>query len=289
MKDYCLRAGQFLESGDSYETAKIVLVGIPLELTVTFRTGTRGGPQAIRMASEGLEDFSPYLEDELSRYNFYDAGDLLLPFGNLQTSLERIAALTRQIIKDGKFPLFLGGEHLLSYPVVKAFAEYFSDLLVIHIDAHADLREDYLGEAFSHATVMRRICEVVGANNVYQFAVRSGTREEFTFARKSTNFYPFRLLDAFKECIPLFRDRPLYITFDIDVLDPAYAPGTGTPEPGGVTPHEVWQLFTCFRKLNVVGFDLVEVAPPQDPSGITALLAAKIVREGIIAFSQNLS
>jgi len=285
LKNYCLRAGQFLGSGDSYEAAKIVLVGVPLELTVTFRTGARGGPQAIRMASEGLEDFSPYLEGELGKCSFYDAGDLLLPFGNLQTSLERIETLTRKIIEDGKFPLFMGGEHLLSYAVVKAFAEVYPDLLVIHIDAHADLREDYLGEAFSHATVVRRICEIVGSNDVYQFAIRSGTSEEFAFARKFTNFYPFRLLDAFKECVPLFRDRPLYITFDIDVLDPAYAPGTGTPEPGGVTPQEVFQLFACFRGLRVVGFDLVEVAPSQDPSGITALLAAKIIREGIIAFS----
>jgi agmatinase len=254
---------------------------------VTFRPGTRGGPQAIRAASEGLEDYSPYLEQELGDCSFFDVGDLILPFGNLQASFERINELTKIIVKEGKVPFFLGGEHLLSYPVVKALKEFYSDLRIIHIDAHADLRNDYLGEAYSHATVMRRICDLVSPENRFQFGVRSGTREEFAFAASYINFYPFRVYEPFTDCYEILKGYPLYLSLDIDVLDPAYAPGTGTPEPGGIVPQEIFRLFPLLQELNIVGCDLVEVAPCHDLSGITALLAAKIVREGLITFSNN--
>lgn len=285
VEDLCRRSGLFLGSADSYESAEIVLMGIPMDITSSFRPGSRTGPHAIRSASEGLEEYSPYLDRELSECSFYDGGDLELPFGNVETCLERIERVTRLLIEDRKTPFFLGGEHLISYPVVRALAGYYPDLVVLHFDAHADLRHEYMGEVNSHATVLRRICEIVGNNNVFQFGIRSGTRDEFGFGRSYTNFYPFELSGALESCIPLLKGRPIYVTFDIDVIDPAYAPGTGTPEPGGATPEELFRVISLLKGLQVVGCDLVEVAPNYDQSGITSLLAAKLVREAILAFS----
>jgi len=256
-----------------------------MDVTSSFRPGSRQGPQAIRDASEGLEDYSPYTDRELGEYPFYDAGDLALPFGNVEMCLQRIEQVTRVILEDQKVPFLLGGEHLISFPAVKALSGYYPGLVVLHFDAHADLRFDYLGEIYSHATVLRRICEVVGNNNVFQFGIRSGTREEFNYGRSYTNFYPFELSTALDSCIPLLKERPIYVTLDIDVIDPGYAPGTGTPEPGGATPQEIFHIFDLLQGLQVVGCDLVEVAPTYDPGGITSLLAAKLVREGILAFS----
>lgn len=281
----CRRGGLFLGSADSYESAEIVLMGIPMDITSCFRPGSRMGPPAIRSASEGLEEYSPYLDRELGECSFYDGGDLELPFGNVEACLERIERVTRLLLEDRKTPFFLGGEHLISYPVVRALTGYYPDLVVLHFDAHADLRQEYMGEVNSHATVLRRICEVVGNNNVFQFGIRSGTKEEFRYGRSYTNFYPHELSGALESCLPLLKGRPIYVTLDIDVIDPAYAPGTGTPEPGGATPEELFQVINLLKGLQVVGCDLVEVAPNYDQSGITSLLAAKLVREAILAFS----
>ncbi|MDH7577783.1 MAG: agmatinase [Bacillota bacterium] len=288
MFNLCTRGIYFLGAQDSYEKAKIVLIGIPLELTASFRPGARDGPQAIRSASQGLEAYSPYLNRELGECNFYDGGDLVLPFGNLGISFKRIEQICRVLVEDDKLPFFLGGEHLLSFPVIKVLAEFYPNLAVLHFDAHADLRDDYLGENYSHATVIRRICEVVGSQAVFQFGIRSGTKEEFIYGRSFTNFYPFTLSEALEACRPHLTGRPLYVTLDIDLVDPAYAPGTGTPEPGGFTPQEAFYIFDILQGLHVVGCDFVELAPPYDPSGITSLLAAKLVREGLLAFSRNL-
>lgn len=287
LQDMCRRSRSFLGSSDSYESAGIVLVGIPMDITSSFRPGSRQGPQAIRDASEGLEEYSPYLDRELKECPFYDGGDLALPFGNVEMCLQKIEEITCLLLEDRKTPFFLGGEHLISYPVVKTLCRYYPGLVVLQFDAHADLRHEYLGEIYSHATVLRRICEVVGNNNVFQFGIRSGTKEEFSYGRSYTNFYPFELSTALDSCIPLLKERPVYVTLDIDVIDPGYAPGTGTPEPGGATPQELFRVIALLKELQVVGCDLVEVAPTYDPGGITSLLAAKLVREEMLAFSSR--
>lgn len=289
LSSLCTRERYFLEAKDSYEEAKIVLIGVPLDLTVTFRPGAREGPQAIRSASQGLEDYSPYLDRTLVECDFYDGGDLILPFGNLEISFKRIEETCRVLLEDQKFPFFLGGEHLLSFPVVRVLAEFYPNLAVLHFDAHADLRNDYLGENYSHATVIRRICEIVGGRNVFQFGIRSGTKEEFLYGRSFTNFYPFVLSEALEACRARLTGRPLYVTVDLDLVDPAFAPGTGTPEPGGFTPQEVFGILGILQDLHVVGCDFVELAPPYDTNGITALLAAKLVRESLLAFSRSLA
>ncbi len=283
--DLCARDWSFLAAKESYQEAGLVLTGLPLDLTSSFRPGSRQGPQAIRSVSEGLEEFSPYLNLDLGDCPFYDGGDLLLPFGNLHVCLERIEEICRLLLTDEKLPVFFGGEHLVTFPVIKAMLDFYPDLAILQFDAHADLRDEYMGEKHSHATVIRRVSELVGPDHVYQFGIRSGTRDEFSFGHNFTHFYPFQVLPGLESVLSALKGRPLYVTIDIDVVDPAYAPGTGTPEPGGVTPQEIFRVFELLQGWNVVGCDIVELSPVYDPSGITALLAAKMVREALLAFS----
>jgi agmatinase len=283
LSDICACNESFLESRDDYEESRIILFGAPLDLTSSFRMGSREAPMAVRAASQGLEDYSPQLDRSLKDCAFYDAGDLTLPLGNLQGSLFQIGQACRIITGDGKTPFMLGGEHLVTLPAVQVMAGLFPGLTVLQFDAHADLRDDYMGEKLSHATVLRRIGEVVGDRNVYQFGVRSGTREEFQYGRAHTNFYPFEAVRRLQACLPELKGRPVYVTLDIDILDPAYAPGTGTPEPGGIQPSEIFEILSLLQELQVVGLDIVELAPVCDPSGITAMLVAKMTREGMLA------
>jgi len=279
----------FMGCADSYEQAGLVLIGAPMDLTVSFRPGTRFGPQQIRRVSHGLEEYSIYLDKDLSDYLYYDAGDISLPYGNIQGSLFRISRVISEILCDGKFPLVLGGEHLISLAVLREVAKFYPDVAVVVFDAHADLRDEYLGEEFSHATVMRRVIEIIGGNNLYQFGVRSGTREEFAFARKNTNMYVNEIIAPLQEILPQFGDRPVYVSLDIDVVDPAHAPGTGTAEPGGCTSREIFKAIHLLGGLNVIGFDLVEVSPVYDISEQTVLLAAKLVREAVLSFAGPLN
>lgn len=276
----------FMDSTADYSAANLVILGVPLDCTASFRPGTRFGPQEIRLQSEGLETYSPYLNRDLIDYVYYDAGNLLLPPGQVKEGLRRIQVAVNHLLKDGKFPILLGGEHLITLPVVKVITQVYPDLAVLQFDAHTDLRDAYLGEGFSHATVMRRITEIIGGRNLFQFGIRSGTKEEFTFARKETNFFPFEVNEPLKKINPFLRGRPIYITLDIDVCDPAYAPGTGTPEPGGCTPQELIRMLHFLGAQQVVGMDIVEINPLCDPTARTAILGAKLVREAILSFGR---
>jgi agmatinase len=272
---------------DNFERSEVVLIGAPMEVTVSFRPGTRKGPEQIRLVSPGLEEYSLDLNRDLADCCYYDAGDVVLPPGTLQESLRRIGAVTAKVLSSSKFPLVIGGEHLVSLAVIKEVARVYPELAVIQLDAHADLREDYLGERYSHATVMRRVADLVGGENIYQLGIRSGTREEIEFGRKHTNLFFNELIQPLQEIIPLLKGRPVYVTLDIDVVDPAYAPGTGAAEPCGCTSREIIRALHLLGGINVVGFDLVEVSPVYDFSERTALLAAKLVREAILSFSRR--
>jgi len=289
LSDLCTQSRSFLEARDDYENARAVLLGAPLDITSSWRMGSREAPQAVRDASEGLEEYSPRLDRNLSDCAFYDAGDLLMPLGNLSGSLNRIGQAIRRIAGDGKIPFMLGGEHLVTLPAVQALAELFPGLAVLQFDAHTDLRDDYLGERLSHATVLRRICEVVGGRSVYQFGIRSGTKDEFQYGHSHTNFFPFDVVRSLRSCLADLGERPVYVTLDIDVLDPAYAPGTGAPEPDGIKPAEIFEVLTMLQDLQVVGWDIVELAPPYDTSGITTMLVAKIARESLLTLARAAS
>jgi len=274
---------KFMGSNESYEDSNIILVGVPMDFTCSFRPGTRFGPQKIREVSIGIEEYSIYMDKSLEDYAYFDSGDLDLPIGNVERSLEIIGQAAKEILDDNKFPLFIGGEHLISVPVIReVYNKYGDELIVVHFDAHADLREGYLGCPNSHASAIRRLVDFMPGKNIYQFGIRSGTKEEYEYAKANTNMYTIEVLEPLKKVVNKFKGRPVHFTLDIDVVDPAYANGTGTPEPGGISSKELIQALDVMKDLNIVGFDIVEVSPHYDQSDRTALLAAKIIRDMIM-------
>lgn len=276
----------FIASSSDYESAKAVIFGIPMDYTVSFRPGSRFGPARIREVSVGLEEYSPYLNKSLDEAAYFDAGDLPLPFGNPARSIDLIGEYVKGLLSDGKFPLGLGGEHLVSWPIIREVYAKYPDMALIHIDAHADLRDQYEGEIWSHATPIRKAAELIGGDNIYQFGIRSGTREEFEYARKHLHLYPFDVLEPLRSVLPELSGRPVYVTIDIDVLDPAAAPGTGTAEAGGITSKELLGAIHAIAAsdVQVVGADVVEVAPVYDPTEQTQIVAAKLVREILLGW-----
>lgn len=274
----------FIGAEEDYNDAQAVILGVPMDYTVSLRPGSRTGPQAIRNISYGLEEYSVYQDKSLADLNYYDAGDVALPFGNVEISMQRIEEAAEQIFAAKKLPIFLGGEHLVSYPLIKACYKHYPDLYVIHFDAHADLRVTFEGEVNSHATVMRKVSEMLGSRRMYQFGIRSGVKEEFDYAKQHTHMFVDEIFPYLKDAVLLLKNRPVYISLDIDVVDPAFAPGTGTPEPGGCTSREILEAIRVMAPLNVVGMDLVEVSPLNDHTDRTAILGAKIVREALLAY-----
>ncbi|HHW49280.1 MAG TPA: agmatinase [Clostridiaceae bacterium] len=271
---------KFMSSGEDYRSASVILVGVPMDFTSSFKPGSRFAPQKIRHVSVGLEEYSVYLDKSLKDVRFYDSGDLDIPFGNVDESLCIISKAAKEILDDSKTPFFIGGEHLISVPVIKSvYDKYGDDLIVIQFDAHADLRSDYLGCPNSHASAVRRLTDFMQGKRIFQFGIRSGTKEEFDYARENTNLFKFDVFQPLKSVLADLKGYPVYVTLDIDVVDPAFANGTGTPEPGGISSNEMLQTVGLLKELNIVGFDIVEVSPPYDISDRTALLAAKIIRE----------
>jgi agmatinase len=273
------RADRFLGFDAGYDAARWVLGGIPMDFTASFQAGSRFAPPRIREASYGLETYSPAQDADLGDRRLHDAGDLELPIGYVEKSLALIEEAASCILADGKHLLALGGEHLITLPLVSAAHRVWPDLVVVHWDAHADLRDTYLGERLSHATVLRRVAELVGDGRVYQFGIRSGTGEELQWGREHTKLFPDAVAEPLRRTLTEWEGRPVYLTIDVDVFDPAFMPGTGTPEPGGITPQEGFQALLSLAGQNIVGADIVETMPASDPSLRSALLAAKLVRE----------
>ncbi|MED4351211.1 agmatinase [Schinkia azotoformans] len=277
----------FIKSHPSFEESEAVLYGMPMDWTVSYRPGSRFGPARIREVSVGLEEYSAYLDRELEEVKYYDAGDIPLPFGNAQRSLDMIEDFVGQILAADKFPLGMGGEHLVTWPVIRAMYKKYPDLAIIHMDAHTDLRENYEGEPLSHSTPIRKAAELIGPQNVFSFGIRSGMKEEFQWAKEVGMYIAkFEVLEPLKEILPKLAGRPVYVTIDIDVLDPAHAPGTGTVDAGGITSRELLASIHEIAKsdIKVVGADLVEVAPIYDPSEQTANTASKLLREMILGW-----
>lgn len=274
----------FIGSIDTYDAARAVIYGMPMDWTTSFRPGTRLGPQRIREVSIGLEEYSPYVDRLLEDVSYIDMGDIPLPFGNPMRSIDMIEQYVGKWIDDGKIPFGLGGEHLVTLGAVRAVFSRVPNVQLLHFDAHTDLRDEYEGEAMSHSAVIKRIAEFLPTKNIHQFGIRSGTREEFAYGRAHTNFHPFDVLEPLRQSVATINKKPCYITIDIDVLDPAYAPGTGTAEAGGISSKELLAAIHAMADLQVVGFDLVEVAPALDPTEQTQIVAAKLLREALLTF-----
>lgn len=269
----------FLGTSSDPQT-RVALLGAGFDGTASFRPGARFGPSAIRAASDGIETYSPYLRRDLVEdCAVADRGDLELPPGDTDAVLRAIGDGVRAVLDDDCVPFLLGGEHLVTLPALQAVAERHEDLCVLHLDAHADLRDDYLGNPLSHATVLRRVAEVAGFDRLRQVGIRSGTREEFALMERHGTLVPSFARTDLEAAIASFEDRPIYVTCDLDVFDPAHLPGTGTPEPGGIDFHAFVTLLKLLDGKNIVAADVVELAPMLDPSGCSAVLAAKVVRE----------
>ena len=274
----------FIGCDAPYEVAKIVLYGAPFDSTTSFRPGARFGPAAMRHESFGIETWSPYQQKELTEYAVFDSGDMELCFGSAESALADIEARAEEILTDGKFPLLLGGEHLVTLGAVRAVAKRYPDLQIIHFDAHADLRDDYLGARLSHACVIRRCHDILGDGRIHQFCIRSGDREEFRFADTHTELHPFDFT-GLEETVAALKasGAPVYFTIDLDCLDPAVFPGTGTPEAGGVTFPQLLVAILQVAGANVVGADVNELAPMLDASGVSTAAACKVLRELLLA------
>ncbi len=274
----------FIGCESSFEEASVVLYGAPFDSTTSFRPGARFGPAAMRHESFGLETYSPYQDKDLMDISVFDSGDLELCFGSSEMALLDIEKRAKEILHADKFPLLLGGEHLVTLAAVRAVFHKYPDLHIIHFDAHADLRDDYLGAKLSHACVLRRCHELLGDHRIHQFCIRSGEREEFQFAAQHTDFHPFTF-DGLKETVRELKEKqvPVYFTIDLDCLDPSVFPGTGTPEAGGVSFLELLDAIRTVSQANVVGADVNELAPMLDASGVSTATACKVLRELLLA------
>ena len=291
---------QFIGCDKSFEEAKVVLFGAPYDSTTSFRPGTRFGPNAMRMESFGIETYSMLLDkDIVEDTSVFDSGDLELPFGDQEKSLAMIEERAAEILAADKIPFLLGGEHLVTLGAVRAAAKKYPDLRILHFDAHADLREDYLGNKLSHACVMRRCHDLLGDGRIFQFGIRSGTREERQFMRDghvTTELFSDTTLNEVIEKLsaiaqPLnpstpqpLNSQPIYLTIDMDVLDPSEFPGTGTQEAGGFGYSQlVGDIVRICKRLNIVAIDNVELNPGLDSTGRSTALACKFLREELLS------
>jgi agmatinase len=264
--------------GKSYEKSRIVIFGAPFDGTTSYRPGARFGPGAIRGEFYGLESYSPEQDKDIRDVKTFDYGDLAFPFGNPAKTLGIIEKFVDSLIADGKLPFMLGGEHLVTLGAVRSLLKKHDSLCVIQFDAHADLMDEYIGEKLSHATVMRRIWELVGDKRLYQFGIRSGKRHEFEFAEEHTHIRKFDF-EGVDKLADMLANTPVYLSVDLDVLDPSVLPGTGTPEPGGVSFRELLNALLELSPLNIVGCDINELSPAYDTSGVSTAVACKILRE----------
>ena len=262
-----------------YESSEIIMLGMPFDGTVSYRPGSRFAPEQIRLASWGLEEYSPYFDKHLEDCNFHDAGDLEFPLGNTVKSLQVIEKNVEEIYRDCKKVFGIGGEHLVTLPEIKAVSKFYKNLAIVHFDAHTDLREEYLGEPLSHSAVIRHAGEIIGFENIKQIGIRSGMKEEFELMKKyNTLIHNHNELDSLK-------GKDIFVTVDLDVLDTSIMPGTGTPEVGGLNFNELVGWFKYLNGFNIIGADVVELAPDYDASGASTAVATKVIRELLMAMS----
>ena len=270
--------GPFLDrnwmgQNEDYKSSDIVMLGMPFDGTVSYRSGSRFAPEMIRLASWGLEDYSPYFNKSLDSVNFHDVGDLEFPLGNTHKCLNLIRENVEQIYADKKRVFGIGGEHLVTLPTIHAISKFYDNLAIVHFDAHTDLRKEYLGEEMSHAAVLYHIGNLIGFENIKQIGIRSGMKEEFELMEK----YNTKVVSP--DSLKTLKGKNVFVSVDLDVLDPSVMSGTGTPEAGGFTFNELVGWFKNLKGLNIIGADVVELAPHYDASGVSTAVASKVIRE----------
>lgn len=273
---------KFIACTHSFDEAELVIYGAPFDGTTSFRPGTRFAAGVLRLDSQAIETYSPYQKRDITELKICDAGDVIPPIGNPAEMLDLLTVQTDDIVKAGKMPVMVGGEHTLTQGVVKSLIKHYPDMHIFHFDAHTDLREEFFGQELSHANVIRKCWHMLGDGRIHSFGIRSGGGDEFDFGDEHLDFHRFEV-DAVPESVRSVLaarpETPVYVTIDVDVLDPSVMPGTGTPEPGGVSFKELLNALLALRPLNIIGFDVVELSPPYDASGISNAAAWKIIRE----------
>ena len=263
----------FIGSTENFNEADIVMLGMPYDGTCTNRSGARFAPQAIRSESVGIEVYSPTFDKNLDDVCFYDAGDLEFPFGNTKKVLEIIEKNVNDIYMSAKKVLGIGGEHLVTLPEIKAILPHYNNIALVHLDAHTDLRKDYLGETLTHSGVVRQIADLIGFENIVQAGIRSGERDEWKLMQEhNTLIYEPGELSRLK-------DKNVFLTIDLDVLDPSLMSGVGTPEAGGMTYKELMSWIAALKEYNIIGADIVELAPDYDISKKSTATACTLIRE----------
>ncbi len=274
----------FLGCDKEFDDADIVIFGAPFDSTTSYRPGTRFASKVMRSESFGIETYSPYQDKDLEDARVFDGGDLELCFGNTEHVLKQIEEFEAEILKANKLPCMIGGEHLVTLGAARAVIKEYPDLHILHFDAHTDLRDEYLGEKLSHANVMRRIWDIIGDGRIFQFGIRSGERAEFLWAKEHvfTNKFNFNGLE---QAVERLKGKPVYLSIDLDVLDPSIFPGTGTPEAGGVSFSELLNAVLAVSGLNIVACDVNELCPVYDQSGVSTAVACKILRELLLSLS----
>ena len=277
----------FIGCNADYDDASIVLFGAPFDSTTSFRPGTRFAPHTIRSESFGLETYSPWLDLDLEDIRVFDSGDIELCIGSAEKALDQISERTATILADGKIPFMIGGEHLVTFGAFREVFKKYTDVHIIHFDAHTDLRYDYLDVKLSHACVIRRCHDLVGDGRIHQFGIRSGERAEWRWARQGhTDLHPFGF-DGLADTVKRLGSVPVYFTIDLDVMDPSVFPGTGTPEYGGVTFMQLIEaIYTVCNSCNIIGLDVNELCPPYDQTGASTAAACKIVRELLLSLKK---
>jgi len=269
----------------SYENSSIVLFGAPYDGTTSYRPGTRLGPERARLESIGIETYSPYQDKELTDYNVHDAGNTDIALGNVHKTLDYIYQDASKYFKDHKKTLMIGGEHLVSYPTIHACLEQYPNLRVVHFDAHTDLRDSFLGEEMSHATVLKKVADELGDNRLFQFGIRSGAKAEFDYA-KNHQYIEIAGVSTLPSILNQLEGYPIYITLDVDVLDPSIMSGTGTPEAGGITYKELLNALLQLKNQNIVGADIVELSPDYDSSGVSTATTCTLIRELLLLMAK---
>ncbi len=276
--------GRFMYAQNDYEKSKLVVLGIPMDYTVSFLSGTRDGADGVRKASTAMEEYSPKLHRNLTEIPFVDLGNIHLPVGNAENSLKTIEEVYDDLLADEKIPFAFGGEHLVTLGIIRSMVKKYPDLVMIHLDAHGDMREDFFNEPMSHATVINHASKLLQPKHCFQVGIRSGPMEEFMRSRERNQFFPFRLEEAIPVINEFCKGKPVYITLDVDVLDPAHAPGVGTAEPQGVTSRELFDFIYGLELEQVVGIDVVEISPVLDSAMITSVVGANLLREMVLKF-----
>ena len=280
----------FMGAQRDIDQCRVSLLGVPYDGTCCFRPGARFGPSAVREDSYGIETYCPQLNLDLEDINFTDIGSLDVPLGDAKLTLDYIRDATDILLKKNLKPLIIGGEHSITSGVIKSLITNYPDLIMLQLDAHADLRDEWLGSKFSHACTMKRCLEILPSKKIFQIGIRSGTKSEFLEMNNSKRLIQHTLgknAKSLEEALKSFKGRPIYLTFDLDWFDPSIMPGTGTPEPGGYFWGDFTAIIDVIKSHNLIGADVVELSPKLDNTGISSILAAKVIRSLIMLLDKS--